>query len=142
MIIKLPYAVDYIDIDNPPENLQEVVVTSFEGYMNRELGIVNLNANKLSYIDDVSKLLNGNYEPERKIKEMLGDEVLSSIDCMGRIPTLRELISTQFLCNIHDMGSSPFFFAFQTDRERTTIVEIVRIVMNYEIKKEEQLDWN
>lgn len=137
MKIKLPY-VSEINTYIPPTNLKEIVWKSFKNFT-KGTDKKYQHHDKLLYIDNFRRTINGYTSTEESIVKFIGNYVIYSLEDDGSVPDAEEIRSNETMRMIYDDGFMPLYkpgmFAEITTK---TISEIVKFVMIYEETENDQ----
>lgn len=137
MRIRLPY-IEQINTECLPDNFEELVKKSFINFTKG----TNKNytfEDKLLYLDNLRKFyLRGYTDTSFEITKILGESYRQQLDDYDDVLEKEEVLSTEFMEHCFDRGFMPFrdtwdkWSSSANDRAHKTIVDIIRIVINFD----------
>ena len=134
----------FIDLENPPENLEEIVQDYFADYTSGT-NPDYLDDDKLAYIDLIRKKIHPEKESYEAVKKKLTDWFEYQLDESERVPDISECWSMEFFEDCYNDGDKKLYdkqYGYkemnhhQYDEIHHTLVRIISAVINYEVTNE------
>ena len=140
MIITLPRGVN-IDIDNVPENLEEIVQETFAAYTTGTSRDYTYQ-DKLLFIDKMIENVH-HADAERDITGLIVGTYKDEIDDQGRLMEPEEFYSVEFMRDCYSLGRSKarLYCPLLTNNRHTNekvmkiVARVVKAVMNWEARE-------
>lgn len=129
----------YIDLVNPPANLEEIIQDYFADYTS-ETNPNYLDDDKLAYIDLIRKKIHPEKESSVAVRKKLTDWFEYKLDYGDDVPDARECWDVEFFEECYEDGDKKFYDKqygwkdmdhHQYDKIHRTLVRIIAAVINY-----------
>lgn len=137
-VVKLPREIE-VDIFNLPEDFEEQIKESFEGYT-EETAKEYRYCDKLGYIDRCIEYLNGGKHSDDIVNEMVEGRILCQWREYGELINEDDVYCFEFMENCYNRGreDAELYSHFGSDDHhiydqiQKVLVKVITIVMNYE----------
>lgn len=120
----------WVDLDNPPENLHELVKNDFCEFT-KGTAIDYQYEDKLRYIDMIKHAACGNKDANEIVRDSIHGLVDSCLDNDGDWPDWSDIADEYFIANCVERGREPFYNHDLSFRQHKVVYEIVKAVIEY-----------
>ncbi|MDO5845103.1 MAG: hypothetical protein Q4Q53_08170 [Methanocorpusculum sp.] len=138
MKIKFPRGVE-IDVDNVPNNFEDVIRESFEGYTKGTAEDYTYQ-DKLAYIDLCRKYLHRAEDTNSCVLKLMKDYLEYEVSEQGEVPDKDDYLSIEFMETCYENGRTNLYDHYYNDHHTNDkimalLVRVIKVVINYEPQK-------
>lgn len=119
-----------VDLDNPPENLTELVKDDF-GNFTKGTAKDFCYEDKLRYLDMIKHAACGKKQACEVVRDSIHDLVDSCLDNDGEWLEWSDIADENFIANCVERGREPFYNHDLSFRQLKVVYEIIKAVMEY-----------
>jgi len=133
--IKLPRGIK-IDIDNIPDDFDEIISNAFQEYTEGTRKEYTYQ-DKLAFIDRCRELLHHSGNEEDCIMELMKDRFEYEVNECGEFPDESEFLSIEFMAQCYQAGKTNLYAHYTGDHHvddkiMELLARVIKLVMDYE----------
>lgn len=134
MIIKFPRRIE-IDIDNVPEDFEEIIKKSFRDYTYGTAEEYTYQ-DKLAYIDRCRALLHGTEDEYDAVSNLVKETFGDRLDEYGEFTDESDFLSIDFMAHCYQQGANNLYAHYTNDHHKDDKImklleRVIKVVINY-----------